>query len=138
MAAAPKLKDAGPKILRGLRAYLPRDIAVAHAGVARSTFYDWMARGREAKSGQYREFVDDVEKAEGDARANLVAKIATAATAGDIGAAKWLLERLEPETFVRKSINAPRAAGKPDEQPADDDEFADLPENVTAIGKRTG
>ena len=130
------------KILQGLRACLPRDVAAARAGVPRETLNNWLARGREAKSGMYRDFAAAVDRAEADAEAALVATIAKAAKEGDVKAATWLLERSRPERWVRQSVNAPRVnpqgahgrgADRGTTTPVDpDDEFADL-DNVTPL-----
>ena len=43
-------------------------VAAESAGIDRSTFYRWMERGRTAKAGLYREFLEGVRQARAQAR----------------------------------------------------------------------
>ena len=90
------------KIITLLRSGNSRDCAMLAAGVSRTSFYRWMARGREAKSGVYRDFWDSIEKAESEAEAFHVANIAMAAKQGTWQASAWWLERVRSERYGKK------------------------------------
>jgi len=47
--------------------------ACAAAGISYQTFQNWKERGRNAKSGKYLEFLEAVERAEGEAEAKVIA-----------------------------------------------------------------
>jgi hypothetical protein len=135
--AASKFDDVAPKILRNLKACLPPDVACELAGVSRSTFYDWLKRGRAAKSGKFRKFALDVEQAKATAESKLVAQIAAAATdptKPDVKAAMWLLERSKPERWARPGVAARPTVAPPPQDPAagDDGDDWDL-DNVTPL-----
>lgn len=78
-----------------------RDTAAAYAGIRRTTLYEWLARGRAATEGVYRDFADAVEKAEADAVVISVALIRSAAQK-NWQAAAWWLERRYPDEWGRK------------------------------------
>ncbi|MDX8151102.1 hypothetical protein SK069_05820 [Patulibacter brassicae] len=135
MPAASKFDDVAPEILRNLQACLPPDVACELAGVARSTFYDWLKRGREAKSGKYRQFALDVEQAKASAESRLVASIAAAATnreKPDVKAAMFLLERMHPARWARPGVAARPAAPPAAAGSEPDDDGWDL-DNVTPL-----
>ena len=80
------------------------DTAAHYAGIAPSTYYNWMKRGREAKKGdeRYVEFMEAIEKARAEAiMVNLVI-IRRAAQEGNWQAAAWWLERVMPRVYGRK------------------------------------
>ena len=67
-------------------------IAAQSGGVSRSTLYEWMEKGRNQGSGQYRSFLNRCEKALGDgAISNL--QVIDVAAQKDWRAAAWKLER---------------------------------------------
>jgi len=90
------------KICDALRGGNYRETAAAYAGVARSTFNEWMQRGHESKSGIFRDLADAVDKALADCEARNVAMIEKAAAAGDWKAAGWFLERMFPTRWGRR------------------------------------
>lgn len=134
MPARSKFDEASEDILRNIRAGLPPDVACELAGIARSTFYEWLKKGRQAKSGKVKAWAAAVETAKATAESMLVAKIAEAALAGDTKAAMWLLERSKPERWARPGVAArPSAPPRPPEDLADeDDDDWDL-DNVTPL-----
>lgn len=83
-----------------------RTIAAALSGIAESTFYKWMAQGREARSGRFKEFYEAVKQAEAFAIADRISRIRKAGKDGDWKADAWWLERTQPETYGRKVITA--------------------------------
>jgi transposase len=80
------------------------ETALAAAGVARSTFYDWMDRGdpdgTAAADEPFRAFRERVDHARAEGEARNVALVARAA-ATDWKAAAWMLERQFPERWSR-------------------------------------
>ena len=102
------------------------DVAAVAAGVPRSTFYAWMARGRKAKRGRYRAFLHAVRRAEAEAEVQAIAIIRQAMKGGQVLerlkrsqrdggkgeqeklskaewlAAKWFLERRHASRWARK------------------------------------
>lgn len=74
--------------------------AAQYAGISECTFHNWMKKGRKARYGRFHDFVQDVEEAKGRAKIGALASIAKAAKDGDWKAAKWLLERREPEGYA--------------------------------------
>ncbi len=69
-----------------------RAIQAEYAGVGKSTLHRWLARGRKAKSGRFRDLWDSLKEAEGLGAARALAAI-QGATSRDWKAAAWLLER---------------------------------------------
>ncbi len=67
-------------------------IAAQSGGISRSTLYEWMEKGRNQKTGQYRTFLDRCEKALGDGAISNLETIDIAAKK-DWRAAAWKLER---------------------------------------------
>lgn len=91
------------RIVDAVRAGNYLETAAKFAGVAKQTLYNWMARGRRASRGEYREFVDAVEKALSDAEVADVAIIGKAAREGNWQAAAWRLERKFPDRWGRRT-----------------------------------
>ena len=77
-------------------------VAAAYAGIGKTTFYEWLERGRKAKTGPFADFADAIQKAQADAETRNVALIAKAAQEGTWTAAAWWLERKYPERWGRK------------------------------------
>lgn len=77
----------------------------AVCGIAETTYYDWMNRGKKAKSGKYKEFYSTVEKCKVERKNNLKEELL------DLGRAKedwrsiaWLLERGYGDEFARPEV----------------------------------
>ena len=88
------------RIVALLRAGNYMETAAAAAGISKQTLYDWLKRGARTKSGQFRGFLDAVEKATAEAEARMVAIIAKASEK-QWQAAAWHLERTKPERYGR-------------------------------------
>ena len=74
--------------------------AIAH-GISQSTFYNWYNKGKDAKSGKFKQFYEKVEEAKSVAitlRARRIYKAGQANWQADA----WWLERVDPENFGRK------------------------------------
>ena len=61
------------RLTEAIRAGNYYEAACAYAGIAYSTFREWMVKGEKAKSGKYREFMEAVKKAEHEAEVRMVA-----------------------------------------------------------------
>lgn len=61
------------RLTEAIRAGNYYEAACAYAGIAYSTFREWMVRGEKAKSGKYREFMEAIKKAEHEAEVRMVA-----------------------------------------------------------------
>lgn len=88
--------------------------AASLEGVAESTFYDWMKRGREAKyKSKFSEFMEAVKKAESEAEKYHVGIIKKAAKEKWTASA-WYLERKYPERWGRRQQVQLEHSGKID------------------------
>lgn len=80
------------------------DLACKYAGISYQTFNEWR-EGRMYPQGttadQKREFVDAIQKAEGDAAVGWLTKIEKAANEGHWQAAAWKMERRYPSDYGR-------------------------------------
>lgn len=74
------------------------------AEITEPTFYNWIKRGNEAKSGKYKQFVCDVElaKAKATQRAEKVILDVMPESPQD---AKWWLTKHRPDIYVDRVIN---------------------------------
>ncbi|MGB4715514.1 MAG: helix-turn-helix domain-containing protein [Defluviitoga tunisiensis] len=70
-------------------------------GISKQTWYNWLDRGKKAKSGIYRKFYEEIEAAESRAEARFVTIISKAAEE-EWQAAAWWLERKYPERWGKK------------------------------------
>ena len=87
-------------IVKALRAGNSRRDSALYAGISETTFYSWMARGREGEP-LYSEFLEAVEKAEAQSVVRNVAIIQRAAEE-TWQAAAWWLERKRPDDWGRR------------------------------------
>lgn len=98
---------------------VPPLTAAVSKGIKEEEFVEWMRRGETNATGDYRyaRFYDAVSSSQADAESLLVGRIRSAAT-DNWQAAAWLLERLFPERYVRRSVSNPDASpgtpGQPD------------------------
>ena len=91
-------------VLELVRQGCTHKVAALRAGISESTFYTWIAKGKVARSGIYREFVNDLELAEAVAEGTLTLQM-RAHAAREWRATAWMLERRFPETWKeRKEI----------------------------------
>lgn len=134
---SPELRD---KVAGLIRAGNTVEVAADAAGIGESTFYDWMARGSKAGKAEapFREFREVVERAQGEAEAVLVTRIAKAAQDGSWSAAAWLLERRNPERWAK--VSERRVAKAPEADDSTDDDWGSIyggDGNVTPIRRRS-
>ena len=92
------------KLVQGIRLGATYELACKSAGISYQTFNEWR-NGRSFPKGvtkaQKSEFSDAIEKAEGDAALQWLAKIEKAASEGAWQAAAWKLERRYPHAYGR-------------------------------------
>ena len=92
--------DTKEDVIKALRAGNSRRDSALYAGISETTFYSWMARGREGEP-IYAEFLEAVEKAEAQSVVRNVAIIQRAAEE-TWQAAAWWLERKRPDDWGRR------------------------------------
>lgn len=90
------------KLLQALRTGAPRVDCALAAGIGRSTFLRWIARGKRSKTGEYRAFWDEVRAAQSEGKVALSALIVREAQSGDWRAAAWILERRHGKEYGRR------------------------------------
>lgn len=89
------------QILKAIKASATREVSARAAGVGVSTLYAWLERGRAEESGDYRDFLDAVDRAEAEAEVTLGLHVRRAAAEGEWRAALAILERRHPERWAR-------------------------------------
>ena len=91
------------KIIQAIKQGNYQKTAAALAGIDESTYYRWVERGKEAKSGKYCEFYKSIKKAEEFAKAYYLQQIREAAESKKHWqAAAWYLERKHPTEWGRQ------------------------------------
>jgi len=102
------------KICAFIRAGTTYETAAKANGIARSTLYNWRKRGQKAASGIYKQFHDELNRA--DAVAEVKFLIALRKQGPE--AAKWILQRRWPE---RWDLRHRRKTSVPDPLPWNSD-----------------
>lgn len=137
--------DIQQKIVSALTAGNYQETAAAYAGVARATFYNWLARGQAERDSiaaggkpnkseaAYAEFLDAVESARAQAEIRSVALIQKAANDGTWQAAAWYLERSHPQKWGR--LNRTEISG-PDGGPIETVDIDALDAKLVALFDR--
>lgn len=93
------------KICKWIRGGNYPAVAAMAAGIAHSTFFEWLKRGARQRKGKYKEFSDAVEKARAEGESILVGAITRAAIQGDWKPAAWLLSRSRPRRWGGVDVN---------------------------------
>lgn len=100
-------------VMQALRAGNYQEVAARYAGVAESTYWAWLDRGRKERErieddvppdpneALYVDFLDEVEQARASAEVRMVGLIAQAAK-NTWQAAAWYLERSKPNQWGRR------------------------------------
>ena len=88
-------------ICKDIREGVPIIYAAQRNGICQSTFYDWYNKGKDAKSGKFRDFYNAIEEAKAEAIA-FHAKQIHKASFQSWQASAWWLERVCPEYFGKK------------------------------------
>lgn len=107
--------------------------AAAAAGINKATLYRWLARGEQEDGGIYSEFRTDFERARAFRQIHFAQKIMRAAD-DDWRAAAWLLSRLYPEDFSRRTRTE---ISGPDQGPIQHRTDIDLtPDELFRVGQK--
>lgn len=101
MARRERIADVKDDIIRYVRSGVSHEDAAAMAGINESTLYMWKAKGREAKSGIYHDFYEQVRHAEIEAKIRKV-NVVERAAANDPKLALEILARKYPKEWGRK------------------------------------
>lgn len=78
------------------------ETAAILCGINKASVYNWLKRGRTARSGKYKLFFDAVRQAQAKSEARLV-NIVEMAAKRDWKAAAWRLERKFPNRYGRQT-----------------------------------
>lgn len=106
MARPPKYTpERHKKVIDAIRLGATQRLAAAYAGVDEATVINWKHR--------YLHFLHAVNEAQGAATVGWLAKIEKAANDGTWQAAAWKLERLYPQEYGRRVIEATGPDGGP-------------------------
>ena len=103
MGASKLTDEVQGKIVSALKAGNYFDAACKYAGVTERTGYNWLAKGRKAKSGVHFQFVQAIENASGSAEVATVA-ILRNSMPKSWQAAAWWLERRFPKKWGRRTF----------------------------------
>jgi len=76
--------------------------ACDYVGIHERTFYNWLTRGENAKSGVYFQFLQAVKKASASGKVEAIGVIRLAGKE-QWQAAAWYLERRDPENWARRT-----------------------------------
>lgn len=98
----PKLKltpETQEKICNEIKRGLPVSHAAELAGITQRTYYNWYNKGKNAKSGRFKEFYNKIEEAKAYGIALRVENIRKAGESGTWQADAWWLERMDPDNF---------------------------------------
>jgi len=77
-------------------------LAAESAGLTYKTLNLWMAKGKNATSGEYFEFYNHITKCNADSAKRLLERLHDAAEAGNCQVCMWILERCFSEDFGRR------------------------------------
>ena len=92
----------------GAGAYI--ETAASAAGVSKQTLYTWLRQGAEGEE-PFTQFLDAVERAQGEADIRDLKTIREAAHGGAWQAAAWRLERRHPDQWGRRRVEMTGAGG---------------------------
>lgn len=78
-------------------------VAAVRAGISEATFYRWRDKGQKAKSGQWRDFYEQLQEAEAIAEAALTLQMRKHAST-EWRANAWMLERRFKKTWGERKV----------------------------------
>jgi hypothetical protein len=96
-------EERSPKFLEQIQEGLPTRAAAARAGLHPDTVMDWLAKGREQKTGKFSEFLDRYTCARGIALAKSIDRIR------DLGREDWRSEFALAERMFPKDLGRPES-----------------------------
>lgn len=103
-------------------------------GITERTFWNWMSRGEEAKSGKYFQFFQAIKKAQEEAKSDIVKEIKGHGKK-NWQALAWLLERMYPKEFGRRENVKMEHKGKLKQEIKVDSDLLKDPDYVVAKRK---
>jgi hypothetical protein len=96
--------DVQKAICDGIRGGLTYEQAAIFAGIAERTFHNWRTKGEKAKSGIYHQFVQELKKANVDARAIHIQRISKASQGGAEVVETAVVEKKERDPVTGNEI----------------------------------
>ena len=127
-----------PEITKKIAGYIKSgnypEVAASLAGIDRSTFYRWIKKGNNAKSGLHKIFCDSIKEAEDYAEAAAVERVRKA---GDENwtALAWWLERKHPKKWSRKQQIDLEHSGEIKQKVTSNDSLLNDPDYIQAKAK---
>jgi hypothetical protein len=100
--------DVRTKIINILKGGGTECAAFTSAGIGESTFYRWIQLGERAERGRFREFWEEVRRAEQDAVTRNVTILQKAAMGGDV-VEKTTVTKRDGTTVIREKKSPPQA-----------------------------
>jgi len=97
-----KIDEVKENLLKYISIGVPNKYACQAVSIDEHTLYNWIEKGRKAKSGKYFQFFQSYTQARGKFVVSNMAIIEKHAKEKDFRAAAWLLERLHSEEFGKK------------------------------------
>ena len=97
---SPEVKQ---RLFKAIKTMCTYEVACAYAGISYSTLREWILKGEKHKTGQYRQFLEELKEAEAEAEVAMAARINLAGER-HWQALAWILERRNPETWGRKDF----------------------------------
>jgi hypothetical protein len=103
------------------------EVAARASGVSRDTVYEWLRRGELTgkPNAPYRAFLAAVDRAKAEREHRMVVTILKAAQSGSWQAARFLLERWNPDAWAPSS-----GREKPEAEPPAADPFAEVDDEL--------
>ncbi len=102
-----------PELTREISTYIRNGnsptISATLVGISPSTYFNWMSKGSDQEP-RFMEFLESVERAKAQSIATQLAHVSKVADSGNWRAAAWLLERMAPESFGKKSTTVPEVS----------------------------
>jgi hypothetical protein len=116
------------------------ETAAAVAGISKTSIYNWMARGREAKSGEFFAFLEAVKEAEAFAERTAVGQVrrAGATDTRNWAAAMTFLERRFRDRWARPAQTTEPVGGGRDILPPGPPDLTDEPVVIPVADRLTG
>lgn len=100
-------------IIKAIKAGATHETAAMSAGISRTTFYDWKAKG-EAGEEEFTDFSDALKIAEAQGTIKLLERIQIASEDPKLWpAAAWILERRYPEIYGKQRLELTGKNGGP-------------------------
>jgi len=107
MGRPSKMEEVKENLLKYISIGVPNKYVCQAVGIDEHTLYNWIEKGRKAKSGKYFQFLQSFTQAKGKFVVSNIALIEKWGKEKDYRALTWLLEKTDHELFgKRESITA--------------------------------